>query len=180
MKTTLGAFTLALKASPEQMRRAARNTISRGVTYARQQAVNNISDKAGLKKKTIRDRMPIRRPTQTEMNGSVSASNKQLPMNAYPTRVQRISRTRAAVYVHDGLRGGFRKSASAFVNPASKNKRKWRRVKGAERYPLDLPAGPSVAVQFEDLMTHFPTYESNLNQFLMDEIEAQLRRQLKL
>ena len=116
---------------------------------------------------------------QTTLSASITADNKQLPMGAYKIKKTRLSKTRVSVAVRDTLYGPSRRSDSAFINPKHSNKRLIRRVKGAARLPLDLPAGPSVAVQF-DILLDRAKYTNKISRFAADEFRQQLRRQVSL
>ena len=168
----------ALRATPKQVRRAARNTIDRSITFARREAVNTINADLKLSKKLLRDRLPTTRTRQNSLTGAVSSNNKQLPMSVYKIKKTRISKTRVAVAVKDTLFGPVRRSSSAFINPKHSAKRALRRVKGAQRLPLDLPAGPSVSVQFGILLND-AAYQRQVNAFISAEAARQLRRQIK-
>ena len=100
-------------------------------------------------------------------------------MGAYKIKKTRLSKTRVSVAVRDTLYGPSRRSDSAFINPKHSNKRLIRRVKGAARLPLDLPAGPSVAVQF-DILLDRAKYTNKISRFAADEFRQQLRRQVSL
>ena len=167
----------ALRATPKQVRRAARNAIDRSITFARREAVNAINADLKLSKKLLRDRLPTQRTRQTTLSASITANNKQLPMGAYKIKKTRLSKTRVSVAVRDTLYGPSRRSDSAFINPKHNSKRLIRRVKGAARLPLDLPAGPSVAVQF-DILLDRAKYTNKISRFAADEFRQQLRRQV--
>ena len=173
------AVTDAFEGTPEQLRRSARNTVNRGLTRARRDAVNDINSDLRIPKKTIRDRLPITRTARDNLRGLISSDNKPLAITLYKPKIRRISNTQASISVKDELRGSIRTSVSGFMNPRHSRKRALRRVKGAKRYPISLPKGPSVAVQFEALMNKVPAYKQGVTRFMLQELQRQLADQLK-
>lgn len=145
-----------LEKLPQKLRRAERASVNKTVTFALKKVVDPVNQQLGIKKKEIRRRLDIKRPTSTsrgeDISGHIIPTNAIIPLRLMKFRIARVSPTRAAVFARLDLFAKSKRVRRVFVNPKRPGKKEPLLRESGEGRKVVTPFGPSMAVHMEKLV----------------------------
>jgi hypothetical protein len=162
----LRRFADRLSATEQQLFRAARNAGSQTATASRKRGVDQISGGTRLKKKVVRDRLPVYRATLNDFKRDGIAA-KIVPRGParYPVKMEEykprpvqpassryaVNRTRRAVLVKQWVdEPAATLPSNYFINPVHDRRQVWRRRSNGQHVPVLY--GPPIHEQFDRIL----------------------------
>jgi len=173
-----------LRGMPKKSQKALRDALNIVLDESIKEIINITNRELGIKKSIARRQLTVKRPKiisgQLTLFAKIEASKRRIPLREYKPRIITRSPTRAAVSVKDQIGKPTRISGSAFVNPRHNRKDVMRRItrsgKRVGRLPVNVAAGPSMAVHLGAIVT--PSFQrkkgARLAQIFNEELNNRL------
>lgn len=132
---------------PAQVQRGIKNALNRGIKSGRTVMTREISNNIGLKQKDVRDELTLREANVGDLEASLKAPLKRIPLIKFGAKGPEPSRGRGRGVTHR-LAGGKGRVESAFIATMRSGHRGVFKRKGRARLGITELQGPSLGQVF--------------------------------